>query len=110
MKNDMLNPKVVSMADGDHDDMIHEHEVHSAAQDLLRAEKHKGNHKLMKKVHAHLSQQKKQINSIQDLKQMRNDMMKEDKNGFEDDVPAPKGKKSKDTEDKLGFENSKNEE
>jgi hypothetical protein len=56
---------------------IPDHEIESAAHDLLRAEKHKSNHKLMKKVHDHLSSKKKAIESIQDLKDMRNKMHKE---------------------------------
>lgn len=58
---------------------IHDHEVESAAHDLMRAESHKANPKMMEKIHAHLEKKKKQITSIQDLKDARNDMLKKNR-------------------------------
>lgn len=55
-------------------------EVECAAQDLLRAEKVKQNPELLKKAMAHLEEQKKAIDSItsiDDLKKVRNEKMKE---------------------------------
>lgn len=55
-----------------------EHEVKSAADDMMRIEEHKKNHKLMAKVHEHLHGKAKAIKSIQDLKDARNDMNKKE--------------------------------
>lgn len=64
---------------------IHDHEVEAAAHDLMRAEKHKSNPKLMKKVHKHLKGKVKEIKSIQDLVAMRNHMHKMEGNEPEAD-------------------------
>lgn len=58
-----------------------EHEVEMAVEDMLRAHKHKSNPKMMEAVHAKLSEKKKAIESIQDLKMARNEMFK--KKGME---------------------------
>lgn len=83
------------------DDMnkdIPQHEVEGAAHDLIRAEKHKSNKRLMKKVKKHLAFQASAISSIQDIKDARNQLATETdpdpdkqskafdkKDGFEDD-------------------------
>jgi len=104
VKNDSAKTDPVLANDKSPDSQIHDYEVHSAAEDLLRAEKHKSNPKLMAKVHAHLSKTKKAIKSIQDIKDARDAMMKEDKEGFEDDCAEPKMKKGQVKQNKLGFE------
>lgn len=72
---------------------IPDHEVEGAAHDLMRAEKHKANKPLMKKVARHLNSQKKAISSIQDLKEMRNDAMKPEMDeASEMDAPPMKKK------------------
>ena len=58
---------------------IPNHEVESAAHDLMRAEMHKINHPLMAKVHAHLAKKKAAITSIQDIKDARDSMAMEKK-------------------------------
>lgn len=55
---------------------IPDHEVESAAHDMMRAEAHKANPHMMKKIHAHLEKKKKAITSIQDLKDLRNESYK----------------------------------
>ena len=81
---------------GDDGQEIGEHEVHAAAQDLMRAESHKNNPKMMNLVQKHLAKQKQQISSIQDLKKARNNMMTgQDDSGFADEEPAPKMPKMK---------------
>ncbi len=88
--------KPASMNEPQAPDAIPDHEVESAAHDLMRAEKHKSNKKLMKKVHKHLAGQKKAISSIQDLREMRNEMAKgEMENGAEDDETPATPSKSK---------------
>lgn len=86
VKNSSATSDPVMAKDKSPDSPIQDYEVHSAAEDLMRAEKHKSNPKLMKKVHAHLNNQKKAIKSIQDIRDARNDMMKEDKEGFQNDI------------------------
>lgn len=89
--NDMMNETTTKS-----EDQIPEHEVHAAAQDLLRAEKHRNNPGLMKKVHEHLSDQKNHISSIQDLSKLRNKMMTEPKEEMSENVDAsPKMPKEK---------------
>lgn len=56
-----------------------EHEVKSAADDMMRVEEHKKNPKLMSKVHEHLHGKAKAIKSIQDLKDARDEMHKKEK-------------------------------
>ena len=51
-----------------------DHEVESAAHDMMRAEMHKQNPKMMKALHKHMAKKAKAIASIQDLKEMKNDM------------------------------------
>jgi hypothetical protein len=53
-----------------------DHEVEMAVEDMLRAHKHKSNPKMMEAVHAKLSDKKKAIESIQDIKMARNEMFK----------------------------------
>lgn len=60
---------------------IMDHEVECAAQDLLRAEKIKQNPELFKKAKEFLASEKKTIDaitSIEDLKKIRNKKMKEE--------------------------------
>lgn len=71
-----MKPQVPEDMQDNEDGEIPHHEVESAAHDLMRAEKHKANPKLMAKVHEHLNGQKQAIHSIQDLKNARNSMMK----------------------------------
>lgn len=51
-----------------------DHEIESAAHDMMRAEMHKQNPKMMKALHKHMAKKAKAIASIQDLKEMKNDM------------------------------------
>lgn len=54
---------------GDSEDREPEkYEVESAANDIMRAEEHKQNKKLMKHVHKHLAKKQKAISSVQDLR------------------------------------------
>lgn len=54
---------------------MEDYEIDSAMEDLLRAEKHKKNPALMKHIHKKLGAKKKQhVESIDDLKKLRNDM------------------------------------
>lgn len=45
-----------------------EYQVKNAADDIMRAEEHKQNKKLMKHVHKHLATKAKAIQSVQDLR------------------------------------------
>lgn len=79
-KKNMLNEKKASelmMENDEHSpdkEDIADHEVESAAHDLMRAEMHKANPHMMKKVHAHLAKKKAAITSIEGLKSARNGM------------------------------------
>ncbi len=57
--------------------MSKDYEVECAANDLLRAEEIKANPELYKKALAHLQKKKSAIESIADLKELRNKMMME---------------------------------
>jgi hypothetical protein len=54
-----------------------DYEVECAANDLLRAQEVKANPELYKKALAHLQKKKSAIESIADLKELRNKMMME---------------------------------
>lgn len=78
MKNKKHDDAEVEMGHGPEMDESHEapkeHEVEMAVEDLLRAHKHKSNKHMMKAVHKKLAEKKSAIESIADLKDVRNDM------------------------------------
>lgn len=83
MNNEKKEPMKMEIEIEESDEMesmeekeIPDHEIECAAQDLMRAEKHKANKELMKKVHAHLSDKKKTIESIQDIRDAKKQMFK----------------------------------
>lgn len=53
------------------DDKYSEHRVKMAAEDLMRAEDHKKDSKMMEHVHKHLRGEKKKITSIEGLKKYK---------------------------------------
>ncbi len=59
-----------------------QHEVESAAHDIMKAEHHKSKPKLMKLVHEHMNKGMKSIKSIDDLKHARNESFKKHKDSY----------------------------
>jgi hypothetical protein len=54
-----------------------EYEIKGALDDLMRAEEHKANPKLMAAVHKHAHKKKKALSSISELRQKRQEMSEE---------------------------------
>lgn len=73
----MKSLKPVDAADGDEDDKMDEWKVKGAADDLMRAEEHRQNPKLMKHVVKHLKKKRDAISSLAELRMVAKKKMEE---------------------------------